>query len=132
MAVIGGSPFQQNPVGFNTGLSTPGVGPAGSLGFTAPTGPGGLNYGGQVMSEVDLLVALMKLLQQGQSCPSGQCAAPASTSPGLQSAAGKGGGALAKAGGKGGGGARPQAPALAAAAGKGAPAPALKQATGKA
>ncbi len=104
-----------------------GIGAAGQLGYTAGT-PSGLNYGGQVMSEVDILVALMKLLQQGQTAPTGGGGGTAATNPALRSAAGKGGQALGQAAGKPGGMGPAQAPALAAAGGKGM---ALKQAAGK-
>lgn len=97
-----------------------------NLGFTAAATPAGLNYGSRVMSEVDIIAALMKLLEQGQSAPTGT-GAGATGSPGLQGAAGKGGG-LKMAAGKGGGGGK----ALQAAPGKpGGGGMALKQAAGK-
>lgn len=88
MATIGpNNPLQPNPFAGATGASPAGIGSAGNLGFTA--GAPGLNYGGQVMSEVDILVALIKLLQQGQTAPTGTGTGTAASNPALKTAAGK-------------------------------------------
>ncbi len=104
--VFGTSPYQ-------------GIGQAGALSFS-PAGPAGMNYGQQMMGELEMIMQLMQLLSAGATAPCG-------TNPGgmnpvsLNAAAGKGGQALRQAPAKG-------APALKAAAGKGV---SLKKAAGK-
>jgi hypothetical protein len=108
--------------GFSSPLnlySTPGVSPFGQsagcaspLGLSGTGGPQGMGYGRQVLSDIDVLMALMALLEQGATAPTG--AAGAGMNPtSLAATGGKGGGAtLARAGGKG-------AQTLARAGGKG-------------
>ncbi|MBS2035240.1 hypothetical protein JST97_09635 [bacterium] len=96
-----------------------GIGQAGALSFS-PSGSAGLNYGSQLMSEMEAILALMQLLAPGASAPAAN--APAGMNPvSLNAAAGKGGGSLRQAPGKG-------APALRAASAKGG---SLKAAGGK-
>lgn len=123
MAQIGSNyPLQTNSFVSAGSMPPGGIGQAGNLGFTAGQ-PSGLNYGGQVMSEVDLLVALIKLLAQGQTAPTGTGAGTAAHDPALKSAAGKGA-SLGKAVGK----PAQMGQTLAGAGGKGV---ALKKAVGK-
>jgi hypothetical protein len=104
--IFGSSPYQ-------------GIGPANALSFS-PAGPAGMNYGSQMMGELETIMALMQLLAPGTAAPA--CNAPGAMNPvSLNAAAGKGGQALRQAPGKG-------APALQAAGGKGV---ALKAAAGK-
>ncbi|MBX3170292.1 MAG: hypothetical protein KF760_23000 [Candidatus Eremiobacteraeota bacterium] len=116
MATIG-SGFQ-SPQIFGTSPYQ-GIGQANALSFS-PAGPMGMNYGAQMMGELEAIMALMQLLAPGAAAPCGN--APGGMNPvSLNAAAGKGGKALRQAPAKG-------APALRAAGGKGV---ALKKAAGK-
>lgn len=111
MATIGSAgPFNQ--VGFYP--TTPMQSPAASAASFSPTlgGPSGLGYGRQMLGDIDSIMALIALLQQGASAPAGQTGMannPASLggigakgggAPSLGKAGGKGGGSLARMGGK--------------------------------
>lgn len=123
MATIGsGGSFNQ--VGFYP--TTPMQPPAASAASFSPSmgGPSGLGYGRQMLGDIDTIMALIALLQQGASAPS--CQTDMASNPAsLGAVGGKGGGraSLGKAGGKGGG-------SLAQAGGKGGAAT-LKRAGGK-
>ena len=87
-----------------------GIGQANALSF-CPAGPTGMGYGSQMMSELETIMLLMKLLAPGAAAPCGNT--PGGMNPvSLNAAAGKGGAALRQAPAKG-------APALQAAGGKG-------------
>ena len=96
-----------------------GIGQAGALSFS-PAGPAGMNYGQQMMGELEMIMQLMQLLAPGANAPCAN-AAGGMNPVSLNAAAGKGGQALRQAPAK-------AAPALQAAAGKGV---SLKKAAGK-
>ena len=126
MATIGAGGF--NPVGV---YSSPGVSPlqtpnAGAS-FAGPcSGPAGLGYGRQMLGDIDVIMALMALLQQGATAPTcgnemgaNQASLGQAGAKGIGKTLGKAGakgaqGALKKAPGKAGGAATlAQAAALA-------------------
>jgi len=128
MATIGPSNMF-NPIGsfsgppqisFNTGSNAI----AGGLSMQGP-GQVGMGYGRQAMGDIEVIMALMALLQQGSAAPTGDCS-PGLNPSSLNAAGAKGGGkSLAKAGAKG-------ASSLRRAGGKGvSAAKSLKKAGGK-
>ena len=106
MATIGfGTPFQ--PQGVYSGPSFANVGgPQAPMSFTG--GPGGLDYNLRLMAELESIINMMSMLENGATAPCGNANnGPQPTS--LAGAGSKGGRALAKTGAK----------ALAKAGGKG-------------
>lgn len=122
VAIIGSGGFQ--PAGiysaqaFSPLQNAPGVS---NFGGPCSAGPAGLGYGRQMLGDIDAILMLLSLLQQGQQAPTG-CQDGGLNPASLGQAGAKGVGAsLGRAGAKGAGGALKKAP------GKGAAAASLKK-----
>lgn len=117
MAIIGSGGFQ--PAGlYSAQAYSPLQGGSGVSHFGGPAaaGPGGLGYGRQMLGDIDAILMLLSLLQQGQQAPTG-CQDGGMNAASLGQAGAKGVGAtLGQAGAKGARGALKKAPGKAAAA----------------